>query len=376
MMFLLLTGILAACKNAGNGRFTVNGNIRNAADQTVYLEEIFFSKRNPEIVDSAKSKGGLFTLSTPAKEQGMYRIRLAQDNTFFVFINDREKIDFTADLKKLDISTIDFNTPANAQLKGFIQQVSARRSALDSLAQQVQQLAQTKGADSLLAARRKEGSDQENAYGSYLVKYIDTTTNPVMALFAFGFTRNINPLELEKPMGRLKQRYPGNAAVATMVDQFNTMLAQRAAQQAAPQPAAIGSTAPEISMPDTDGNPFALSQLRGKYVLVDFWASWCGPCRGENPNVVKAYNRFKDKNFTVLGVSLDRDKSAWLAAIKEDGLEWKQISDLKYWSSAAVPLYGLQGIPYNVLVDPDGKIIAEGLRGPALDAKLGALLNK
>ncbi len=108
---------------------------------------------------------------------------------------------------------------------------------------------------------------------------------------------------------------------------------------------------------------------------MDFWASWCGPCRAENPNVVNAYQRYKNKNFTILGVSLDQTKDNWLKAIKDDKLEWKQISDLKFWESAAVPLYKIQGIPYNVLIDPQGKIIASELRGPALEAKLAEVLK-
>ena len=137
----------------------------------------------------------------------------------------------------------------------------------------------------------------------------------------------------------------------------------------------VGSIAPDFTMADTSGKPFTLSQLKGKYVLVDFWASWCGPCRGENPNLVAAYNKFKDKNFTVLGVSLDDNKEKWLQAIKTDKLAWKQVSDLKGWENATVSMYGYDGIPYNVLIDPSGKIIATSLREAALQATLAKVLQ-
>ncbi len=380
LLYLLsITIILFSCNSAGDkNKFTVNGQFKNAPDQKIYLEELYFSQKDPEVLDTAEIKNGKFILSGLAAEEGIYRLRLEKADNSFLFINDNSGINFTADLNDKSLNGPSFASPANSSLKKFI-------VINDSLVKKIQEAAATltqlkqggaKPDDSLFVVTQSGFNTAKEAMTKFCFQYADTVKSPALALF----TATAAPVEMEKfqlPLQKLAQRFPGHNGIITVTNFAKQQLASKQQQQQAPQQSnvSVGSIAPDITMNDVNDKSFSLSKLKGKYVLVDFWASWCGPCRGENPNVVTAYNKYKNKNFTVLGVSLDKDKASWLKAIKDDNLIWQQISDLKYWNSAAVGLYGFNGIPYNVLIDPQGKVIATSLRGSNLMNKLGEVLK-
>jgi peroxiredoxin len=375
IMTALLAATLFGCGNKKDvNKFIIDGNVKNLPDQKVFLEEIHFDDKGVEVLDTAEAKQGKFVLKAIAPQEGLFKVRFEKSDAVFLVINDKSGLSVTADNNNLSVKTVSVNSPANASLKNFISEANTQIQGLESLGTVLKNFEKTPAADSQYNVLMKEYDEKDNRFRKFVLDYADTCKSASLALFAIGYVSDMPVDKLEKPITALGKRFPNSAAVASVIKQFTQAKTtqQQPASQKIPQP---GDMAPEITMPDTEGNLFSLSSLRGKYVLVDFWASWCGPCRGENPNVVKAYNKYSSKNFTVLGVSLDKKKEAWLDAIKTDGLTWKHISDLKHWGSEAQKLYQFEGIPYNVLVDPQGKILAVSLRGEDLDSKLAEVLK-
>ncbi|MEJ7626749.1 MAG: TlpA disulfide reductase family protein [Ferruginibacter sp.] len=375
--FIFLCLCFLSCKdNKEKGKFILTGNIKNVPDQKVYLEQLYFSDKSPEVTDTGEIKNGKFSVTTNATEESLFRIRLEKNEGGYYFINDAEKIDFNADLNNADLGAPVFNTKANFILKNFLLSLDAQRKLATQSNAKMEELRSVKNNDSALNIEVARQNELRTNYNNYISQFIDTTSDPVVAMFALGYTQGMDPKEIKKIIPGLEKRFPQHQGLKELIVKVNTLFTEEP-QKVKPVNSVpgIGSAAPDITMPDINDKPFSLSQLKGKYVLVDFWASWCGPCRGENPNIVAAYKKYKNKNFTILGVSLDENKEAWIKAIKNDNLSWHHISDLKGWNSASVPLYGFDGIPYNVLLDPSGKIIAMGLRDINLHQTLAEVLK-
>ncbi len=376
---LLIAGIISCSDKTEKGRFTVKGDLKNAENQQIYLEQLFFSQKDPQVIDTGEIKDGKFLVTGIGNEEGLYRLRFEKQEIGYLFINDEPEINFNADVKDMSLTGPNFKTPANQSFKNFLLSIDGKQKNMTALSAEIDTLQKNKGNDSIVKTKIELLNNAGLNFKQFIIKSIDTVFNPVVAMFALGYTRGITPDELKTVVPNLTKRFPNHTGVAGIIAEYNSLLAKKdAAPQTAPSTngkIGVGSMAPNFGMADTSGKEFTLSSLKGKFVLIDFWASWCGPCRGENPNIVASYNKYKNKNFAILGVSLDEDKTRWIDAIKKDKLSWKQVSDLKGWNNGTVPMYGFDAIPYNVLIDPSGKILATELRGEDLGRKLGEVLR-
>jgi peroxiredoxin len=372
-IFLTLAAgmVLAACSSKGDaygGTVNISGQV--AGIQDGYLE-LYIPSRETNKPDSIKINKGSFKYSVKVKEPELMVLRLAggdmqqpQQGNQLSFWADAGDVKIT--LNKDSVWTSDVQAGATQKL---FKQLEKDLTGIGKKMEAIY--------PDYMAAQRAQNMEAIQAIEAKLISIQNEMKEKALA-----FSRANSNSVLAPYLGLMFLNEPGNElTMRNLYDSLTPGIQQSffgkklSELVTAASSTAIGAAAPDFQMNDVNGKPVSLSSFKGQYVLVDFWASWCGPCRQENPNLVKAYNTFKDKGFTILGVSLDKDKKAWVKAIAEDKLSWTHVSDLQFWNNAAARLYRVQAIPANFLLDKEGKIIAKNLRGKDLELELAKVLK-
>jgi peroxiredoxin len=360
---LLVSIIFAGCSEMlkHKNTFTINGKLSGE-----YTGKIHLLKRESGTwvkLDSAAVSNGSFNFKGEIAYPELYYLSLDDDNKYGSFFVEPAEIEVTVSIEDFQHLAV----AGSASQTEFEKYKADMKSFDDRMDIALEQIKKAKNEGN--AENEKKWGDEYDKTDLEIKQFlIDNARNNMGSVVAaYGILNNIyyfDEKDLEPLVTGFKPAIQGSPYVSQLTERLTIL-----------KKVAVGQPATDFSMADTTGTPVTLSSLYGKYLLIDFWASWCGPCRRENPNVVSVYNDFKNKGFYILGVSLDKDKGKWLGAVKDDGLSWQHVSDLQGWNNAAGKMYGINSIPANVLLDPSGTIIARNLRGEDLRNKLEELIK-
>jgi peroxiredoxin len=357
LFFLLLFPVLSFAQNTKG--FEIKAKISGLKDSSkVSLK----SGSEGKIIASSISLGGEFVLNGKLENADICILSFSELTEVSDIFISNETISLTGDIS--NIKAFQFaGSETETDYLEFKSLLDPYKEKLNGLAGKINQ----EKDPSVRATMMKEFTDLKqmviNSAGDFMNKKSSSAVSPFV-LYVVSPLMEAGTAQLEPYFAK----FTGNALKGPYAAALDKAINDS-------KLGAVGSMAIDFTQKDVNGKPVSLASFKGKYVLLDFWASWCGPCRQENPNVLRAYNRYKAKNFTVLGISLDQEKSRWLDAIKADGLTWTQLSDLKYWNNAVAQMYKIQSIPANMLIDPTGRIVGKNLRGAELDEMLKSIFK-
>lgn len=385
-ILVLLTLIVVSCNNQNGSKIVIKGELTNANGSKIYLKEL--TVKGDGHTDTLElSKSGKFKFTKNIKYPTFYSLWVDSGKPIALVVLPKERIKIEGAADSLSQSYRVEGSEESSRAQVLNRMLDYTIGKLDSLNRVYRMFVETKNPNINLIEQTLTNNynnfvdEHRNFTRMFIEKDYSSFTN-IMALYQ---QINTNTFVLYKPEDlalfdkvykALRKKYPTSPYIQVLSDNISKMKGEEQSQKVKEMIANLGSKAPEIALPSPKGDTIRLSSFQGKYVLVDFWASWCPPCRKDNPDLVAIYKQFKAKGFEIFQVSLDKTRDAWITAIREDGCIWPNVSDLQYWNSSAAKTYNVDAIPASFLLDKDGTIMARNLRGEELYNRLVQLLGQ